>query len=166
MLFNDVHTYLLISFIVMAFMLYKYTHKKAADAIQEKIDLISNLIADAEKRKDKAEIELRELNRSVVDIEEIVNQTISRAKIEAEKISTSSNEKIKVLLGQKEREYNVAIEKIRQSTISDLQEKIVRLTMKKVVSMINDCSDKQLIQNISIEKSIKMLENEHCDNEL
>ena len=155
---SDIHFYLVISFILTVFFLFKYTHKKISDGLQIKIDDIKNAISSVEKRKKDAEDKLSKLKQDILEVNDDVEKAIAAAEAEAKKIMERSGDMIASVIIQKEVEYKEVVSKIRSSLSIELQNKIVDLVISNLEKSWSDSENDRDLHNINIENSTKMLE--------
>ncbi len=157
-IFSDIHTYLIISFLLMAFLLYKYAYRQALSGLDKKVDSVRESIKFVEEKKKAAEEEIVRLKREIAEANELLAKSISEAEAEAKKILQESGEIINEIVAKNEKECKNSIEKIKGSMSLELQNKIVELVIESITSRIGrDHLDKEL-QNTSIENATKMLE--------
>lgn len=163
-LFSDIHTYLVISFLLMAFLIYKYAYRQAVSFIQNGIAKIANSISSAEDRKEQAENQLADAEKSMVEVNENREAFLKRAQLKAEEIISSSNKSVQQIVKQKEKEYNHTIQKIKNGLSLEIQKRIVSLSTDELIRMIQAKKNKREMHNIAIERSIEMLEAKSREN--
>ncbi len=163
-LFGDIHTYLVISFLLMVFLIYKYAYNRIMSFIQSKISEIENSISVAENRKDQAENQLADTEKSVLKINENREAILRKTQLKAEEIISSSNQSAQQIVEQKEREYTYSIQKIKNGLFLEIQKRIVSLSSDELIRIIHAKKNKREMHNIAIEQSIKMLEAKSREN--
>ena len=155
---SDIHFYLVVSFILTVFFLFKYTHKKISDGLQAKIDDVKNAISSVEKRKKDAEDKLSKLKQDVAEVNDSFEKAIAAAEVEAKKIMERSGDVIASVIIQKELEYKEVVNKIRSSLSIELQNKIVDLAISNLEKSWRESENDRELHNINIENSVDMLE--------
>lgn len=163
-LFSDIHTYLVISFIMMVILLYKYAHKSIVLFIQNKIEQIENAISSAETRKERSEKKLTDMERSIAETTEQKETAVKQAQLKAEDIMSASTKSVEKIIKQKEREYNQAIKKIKNSIVLEMQKRIIDVSTNEFMRMVSAKKNKREMHNAAIEKSIAMLEAKSREN--
>jgi F0F1-type ATP synthase membrane subunit b/b' len=141
----------------MVALLYKGAYHKISDILQGKVDAIENLIADVENKKEFAEKELTSLEKAVNEAIEDTNMAVQNAEKKAESISQSSKKTMEDIIEKKQKEYDEAIAKIKDSMSSEMKNKIVELISHEVMKILQDEENKSDMHNIAVEKSIEML---------
>ncbi len=157
-IFNDIHTYLVISFLAMVLLLYKFAYNQIVSFIQNKINAISNSIKQAENDKENAEAKVHLLEKTVVETQEKALDSITKAHESADKIMAQSNETVNKIITEKEQEYQNIIEKVKNSVLAEMKKKFIECVHKEILRMMDMKRNKRSMHNAAIEKSIAMFE--------
>ncbi|MDR3031350.1 MAG: ATP synthase F0 subunit B [Holosporales bacterium] len=157
-IFYDVHTYLIISFILTIFLIFKFAWGKITQSLQAKIDSVRSLIDSLEKQKKDAEEQMEILKRDLEEYKKIAETSVFNAQAEAKRISEKSYIIVESIISQKQEEYKEVISKIKDSFSIELQNRIIKLIKKELIKKMKESKDDREIQNISINNSTKMIE--------
>lgn len=158
-IFQNVHTYLVISFIVMLVFLFKFGYKKLDNRLNEDIENIKFTLNDLERKKLESNEEINHLKRELQDANDSISKAILRAEQKAKEITENSNKNIEEVLKDKQAEYEAIRKRIEQSFLVDLKNKLVSLILKDLEKRIKETQDSREFQNDLIENSIEHLEN-------
>lgn len=158
-IFQNVHTYLVISFIVMLVFLFKFGYKKLDNRLNEDIENIKFTLNDLERKKLESNEEINHLKRELQDANDSISKAILRAEQKAKEITENSNKNIEEVLKDKQAEYEAIRKRIEQSFLVDLKNKLVSLILKDLEERIKETQDSREFQNDLIENSIEHLEN-------
>lgn len=155
---QDIHAYLIISFLLTCWFVFKIAYKKLDRSLTKEVDDIRNLLDTLKIQKQEAETRLIQLKRELEDAEAKIENTIAAAEEEAQRISEKSNQETSKLVRQKQAEYAQAIKKIEAGISVELQHKIADAIIEKLVSKLQESRDNREFQNLSIENSTAMIE--------
>lgn len=158
-IFQNVHTYLVISFIVMLVFLFKFGYRKLDNRLNEDIENIKFTLNDLERKKLESNEEINHLKRELQDANDSISKAISKAEQKAKEITENSNKNIEEILKNKQTEYESIRERIEQSFLVDLKNKLVSLILKDLEKRIKETQGSREFQNDLIENSIEHLEN-------
>jgi F0F1-type ATP synthase membrane subunit b/b' len=155
---NDIHTYLIISFLGMAYLLYKYAYQNVIGLLRSKIRYISDTISQAEQQKQSTENQVLTLEAEIVETNERISKDIEKAHDVAQRIIDESKILAEQMAIQKKTEHDVAIAKIKKSAALEIQKKFIVLAEKELLRTFETTKNKREIYNVAIDKSITMLE--------
>jgi len=158
-IFQNVHTYLVISFIVMLVFLFKFGYRKLDNRLNEDIENIKFTLNDLERKKLESNEEINHLKRDLQDANDSISKAISKAEQKAKEITENSNKNIEEILKNKQTEYESIRKRIEQSFLVDLKNKLVSLILKDLEKRIKETQGSREFQNDLIENSIEHLEN-------
>lgn len=157
-IFQEVHTYLAISFIVMIVLLIKFGYKKIDNKLNEDIKNIKFNLNDLERLKTESNEEIIRLKQELHEVNDSILQAVSKAEQKANEITENSNKNIEKALRDKQADYEAIHKRIEQSFLVDLKNKLVSLILKDLEKKIKESKDSREFQNDLIENSIEHLE--------
>ena len=157
MVFNDIHTYLIISFLLMLVLLHKMAYKKFQSYLESKINNVSKTISDAENTKINSDRELLEKISEKETASENIEKITEKSREECESIAHILNSKLENLVEYKNNEYKQIIKKLQNSANSEIHSMLVNIAVEKTIKKITEDSNSQVYHNNAIENSLKML---------
>lgn len=157
-IFQEVHTYLAISFIVMIVLLIKFGYKKIDNKLNEDIKNIKFNLNDLGRLKTESNEEIIRLKQELHEVNNSILQAVSKAEQKANEITENSNKNIEKALRDKQADYEAIHKRIEQSFLVDLKNKLVSLILKDLEKKIKESKDSREFQNDLIENSIEHLE--------
>jgi F0F1-type ATP synthase membrane subunit b/b' len=155
---QDIHTYLMISFIGMVVVLWKLAYGKVRDSLSREVEDVRSRIHALEVRKKETELQLKQLDINLKEAATEIERSVIAAEEEARKITEKSTAKIAAIMETKQKEYDVAIAKIRAGLMAELHNKVVSLVMASLSERFKKSRDDRRLQNNAIDISMKMLE--------
>lgn len=155
---QNVHTYLLISFITTIIILFKYFYKKLDNSLEKDVNSIRETLAELENKKIEASNQVELLKQELLETENNISKAVAEAEQKAKEIIETSNKNIAKILEQKQKEYDIALEKIETSFSIELKNKFVTLILQALEEKIKEGQTSREFQNSLIENSIKRLE--------
>ncbi|MDR2667116.1 MAG: hypothetical protein LBB34_03345 [Holosporales bacterium] len=160
-IFQDVHTYLLISFIAMFCLLFKFAYKRLDGYLDKRAKDVENRVNSLEKRKLEIEGQLAKLRDDFQDIILQVDNMIKDSEVEAQKIMEKSSMEINEMVNSKRLEYKAVTERIEQKFLTETQSKMVSLMAEALFNKLLILQNNKEAQNIGVENSIKIFEEVH-----
>ncbi|GHT88583.1 hypothetical protein FACS1894113_1330 [Alphaproteobacteria bacterium] len=157
-IFLDIHTYIILSFVIMLVAVFKFGWKKVSDNLQNRIDSVKNLLSDLEIKKQNSLEEIQKLQQEIAKANEILSKSVQEANEEAEEISEKVASSVEELISKKQKEYTEVITKIKASMLIELQSKIVGLIEKELMKKMSELQNDREIQDINIDNSLRMFE--------
>lgn len=157
-IFQDIHTYLIISFILMVILIFKKGYKKFDNSLSKNVNDIKDKISNLENRKKEMNDQLEKLKKELIDVNSNIDIAITKAEDKAKKIIEMAGSEINDIVRKKQEEYASTIQKIKSGLSVELQNKIINLVIKDLAKKLQDVESNRKIQNIGIENSTKMLE--------
>ncbi|MDR0640249.1 MAG: hypothetical protein LBF65_00720 [Holosporales bacterium] len=162
---QDIHTYLIISFVAMCVLLFKVLYKKCQIELEKSIEDVKNSIEDLEKRKLTTERHLEHLRQELEEARQNVDKAVQEAEIEAKRITEKSAISITKAIERKQEDYQKEIEKIRTGLYSELQIRMSELIIKEIENRLKEFKTNREFQNTGINNAIKRLELLNTKNE-
>lgn len=156
-IFQDVHTYLIISFLLMIYLLYKYAYKSVNNAISSGVNEIRNEINQLHNKKKLLSQQIDDLNSSIKNEDKDMEKAIAEAQDTAEKIINIRNEEIQNIIKEKREINTYNYKKLEDDINSRIKQKLTNLIVQKVIDKINTVEDVKSFQIINLQKSIDML---------
>lgn len=157
-IFYDIHTYLIISFVGMLFLLFKLVSKKVNSFISKEIVDIERRFNDLRERKQRLEQELSDIKQNIYTEQNIAIDNIKEAEQKSKDISDQTILTISRIIEEKNQEQQIAIQKIYNELSVELQRKLVDEVIKKIVSKIKLSSETcRELHNNAIASSLDML---------
>ena len=155
---HDVHIYLLISFLLTGWAIFKFAYKKFDSSLAKNINDMKDLLSNLEKRKCETELHLEKLKNELKNVNESINKTIFETELEAKKITEKTNLEITQLVKKKQGEYDLTVEKIKSGLSVELQNKLTEAVIRELVKKLQKTKETREFQNTSIENSMDMIE--------
>jgi F0F1-type ATP synthase membrane subunit b/b' len=138
--------------------LIKVAYKRSSNVLQKNVDDIRISIENLEQKKIETENLIEQMTKSINTINANIEKAITTAEIEAAKITKKSTEEIDEIVKKKQHEYDIAASKIRASLSIELQNKIVNLTIKRMMQKLSEDKSNYDMQSRNMEISAKMIE--------
>lgn len=157
-LLQNVHTYLVISFVVMLIALFKFGYKKLDNQLNKGIENIKFTLNDLESKKIAANEQIIQLKKELQIVNDEVSEAISKAEQTAKEITEKSNKDIEQILKNKQTEYDMALKRIEQGFLVELKNKLVSLILNDLEKKLKEGKNSREFQNDLIENSIENLE--------
>ena len=158
-IFQNIHMYLVISFVVMLVFLFKFGYRKLDNQLSKDIENIRSTLSDLESKKIEANDQIKQLKQELQVANDNIIKAISNAEQKAKEITENSNKNIEKILKEKQSEYDASLKKIEQGYLIELKNKLVSLILKDLEEKLKEGKSSREFQNNLIENSIKNLEN-------
>ena len=156
-IFQDVHTYLIISFLLMVYLLYKYAYKSVDNMISSGVNEIKNEINQLHNKKKLLSKQIDDLNTSIKNEDKDMEKAVAEAQDTAEQIINRRNEEIQNIIREKREINTYNYKKLEDDINSRIRQKLANLIVQKVIDKINTVEDVKSFQIINLQKSIDML---------
>ena len=156
-IFQDVHTYLIISFLLMVYLLYKYAYKSVDNMISSGVNEIKNEINQLHNKKKLLSKQIDDLNTSINNEDKDMEKAVAEAQDTAEQIINRRNEEIQNIIREKREINTYNYKKLEDDINSRIRQKLANLIVQKVIDKINTVEDVKSFQIINLQKSIDML---------
>ena len=156
---SNVHTYLVISFLLACWLIFKFAYQRLDSRLSKDVDDIRDLLEGLDKKKSESEQQIKLLKNDLIEANEHINKTVSDAEQKAKKLTEKSHQEISDLIKLKQEEYDQAIEKMKSSMTVEMQNNLVDAVIKELVRKLKSAKNDRDFQNTSIENSLKMLDN-------
>lgn len=156
-IFQDVHTYLIISFLLMVYLLYKYAYKSVDNMISSGVNEIKNEINQLHNKKKLLSKQIDDLNTSIKNEDKDMEKAVAEAQDTAEQIINRRNEEIQNIIREKREINTYNYKKLEDDINSRIRQKLTNLIVQKVIDKINTVDDVKSFQIINLQKSIDML---------
>ena len=156
-IFQDIHTYLIISFLLMIYILYKYAYKTVDNAISSGVNKIKDNINQLHNKKKSLSKQIDTLNTSIKNEDKDMEKAVAEAQDKAEQIINRRNEEIQNIIKEKREINTYNYKKLEDDINSRIRQKLTNLIVQKVIDKINTGEDAKSFQIINLQKSIDML---------
>ena len=156
-IFQDVHTYLIISFLIMVYLLYKLAYKTVKDTISGGVDKIKSEINQLHNKKKSLAKQIDDLNVSIKNEDKDMEKAVAEAQETAEQIISRRNEEIQNIIREKREINTYNYKKLEDDINSRIRQKLTSLIVQKVIDKINTVEDAKSFQIINLQKSIDMI---------
>ena len=156
-IFQDVHTYLIISFVLMVYLLYKFAYKTVDNTISSGVNKIKDEINQLYNKKKSLSEQIDDLNNSIQNEDKYMEQAVAEAQETAEQIINRRNEEIQNIIREKREINTYNYKKLEDDINSRIRQKLTNLIVQKVIDKINTVEDAKSFQIINLQKSIDML---------
>jgi F0F1-type ATP synthase membrane subunit b/b' len=157
MIFQDVHTYLVISFLLTGWLVFKLFYKKFDNAISKDITDIRDLLGSLEEQKKSLEHQLSVEKTTLSEEEEHKLKAISAAKIEAKSIINRTAAEAADIVKKKQAELGETLVKMQNDFSRELRNKFLDATMVALVKKVDEAKKNADFQTTSINNSINAL---------
>lgn len=154
---QDIHTYLIISFVLMVYVLYKYAYRSIDNAISSGINEIKNKIDQLHNKKKLLSKQIDDLNSSIEHEDKDMEDAIADAQNTAEQIISKRNVEIQNIIREKREINTYNYKKLEDDINSRIRQKLTNLIVQKVIDKINTVEDVKNFQIINLQRSIDML---------
>lgn len=158
-IFQDIHTYLIISFLLMVYLLYKFAYKSVDNMISSGINQIKNEINQLNNKKQALFKQIADLNTSIENADNDRETAVAEAQHTAEQIINKRNEEIQNIIREKREINTYNYKKLEDDINSRIRQKLISLIVQKVIDKINTVENAKSFQIINLQKSIDMLKN-------
>ena len=156
---SNVHTYLVISFLLTGWLIFKFAYQKLDARLSKDVNDIRDLLNGLDKKKSESEQQIKLLKNDLIEANDHINKTVSDAEQKAKKLTEKSHQEISNIIKLKQGEYDQAIKKMKSSMTVEMQNKLVDAVIKELVRKLQTARDDRDFQNTSIENSLEMLNN-------
>jgi len=156
-IFQDIHTYLIISFLLMIYLLYKFAYKTVNNAISSGVDKIKSEINQLHNKKQLLSKQINDLNMNIQNEDKYMEQAVAEAQKTAEQIINRRNEEIRNIIKEKKEINTYNYKKLEDDINSRIKQKLTNLIIQKIIDKINTVEDAKSFQIINLQKSIDML---------
>lgn len=152
------HTFLVISFVLAGWALYKFAYKKLDKQVEKTIDEVKETIINNEKARQNAEFEIKNFQTEINKLTEKAKEEEAKAKLEAERKSENNNENIARIVTKKQQEYENEKLKIENSFVSKATNNYIRIVTQKLKSELKQNIENVEFQAKAVENSLNMVE--------
>lgn len=152
------HTFLVISFVLAGWALYKFAYKKLDSQIENTIDDIRNAIKNNERARQNTEDEVKRLQVEINKLTEKAKTEETAARQEARLRSESNNEKIAKIIAEKQKEYEKGKLSLENDFLSRATSWYVGIIMKKVKEELKNSVKDEDFQKRAIDSSFDLIE--------
>jgi len=156
-IFQDIHTYLIISFLLMVYLLYKYAYRLVDNTISSGINEIKNEIDQLHNKKKLLSEQIDDLNSSIENEDKDMEHAIVEAQNTAEQIISQRNIEIQNIIKEKKEINTYNYKKLEDDINSRIRQKLTNLIVQRVIDKINTVEDAKNFQIINLQRSIDML---------
>ncbi len=156
-IFQDVHTYLIISFLIMVYLLYKMAYRTIDNAISSGVNKIKAEINQLHTKKQSLFQQIEELNMEIKNEDKDMEKAVAEAQNTAEQIINRRNEEIQNIIKEKREINTYNYKKLEDDINSRIRQRLTNLIVQKVIDKINTVEDAKSFQIINLQKSIDML---------
>ncbi|MBQ7524643.1 MAG: hypothetical protein IJT08_03490 [Alphaproteobacteria bacterium] len=157
MILQDIHTYLVISFLLTGWLVFKFFYKKFDNAISKDINDVRDLLADLEEQKASLERQLLETKAKLTDAENHKQQAISEAKVEAKTVEKCSIASAANAVVKKQAELDEVLARMQTGFSNELRNKLLDATMAALLQKVDAAKGDVNFQEASINNSINAL---------
>ena len=154
----NVHTYLIISFLVTIWLIAKFIYHKLDDKLSKDVEDIKDLLENLEQTKLDSEKQIKNLKAELSVANEQVAKSIAEAERQANDMTEKSNREISDLIAKKQIEYEQAVLKMKSSINVEMQNKLVDAVIKEFIKKLKESREDRDFQNAAIDRSLDMLE--------
>ena len=152
------HTFLVISFVLAVWLLYKFAYKKLNTQIEKSINDIRGAITNNEQLRQNAEEEIKRLSSELVSLEDSAMAEETKARQEAKIIGDNNNEKIAKIIFEKNREYENAKSVLERNFLKKKKKEYIKNITHKIKERLEISAKDKDFQGKVIEGSLNMIE--------
>ncbi len=156
-IFYDVHTYLILSFVGMIFLIAKYAFKRVNVLLDSSVDSIRSKVEDLKQKKSELEQRLKKSDSEIEKVQVRVNKKVLEAEDKASEIYAKSLEDLEIETVNLKHLYKSNLEKLLRNTDMELQQKVSNLIIQSIRSRMQANLMDRDMQNQLIERSIDIL---------
>ena len=156
--FQDIHTYLALSFVLMLVFVFKFFYKKLDKQLENEVNQVRQSVENIEVSKKDISREIRGLQLELQNANEHMAKSIKDAENKARELAESSNKDVENAIERKQREYNAALAQIRSGLSVELKNKMVGFVLEDLKNKLRSKQDSRDFQNFLIQNSIKSIE--------
>ena len=149
---QDVHTYLVISFVLMLVLLYKKAYKSIDKSVSNGINTIKQEIDNLKNTKKEIENQTKELNTQIKFKNDHIEQAQENAKIDADNFTQNKLIENKNILIQVRKQQEDNCNKLSKNIEQDIQQKLIQLIPNAILKQIH-CADNINEQSISADNT-------------
>lgn len=151
------HTFLIISFVVAIWGVYKFAYKRVDKKLTYEIEEIKKTIEDADEEKREHEILITDLNKRLNNIQNEQKAAEYHAREDAKKENIIRNETIdKIIKEKREKNEREAME-IECALIAQTQEKYINAVIDETLRKLRALKADSKYQAHAVRNSLKML---------
>ena len=150
--------FLVISFVLALWLLYKFAYKKLNKQIDKSIEDIRGTITNNKKAKKNAEDEIKKMRLEIERLEKSAQAEEANARKEAKISNDNNNKKIEHIILEKNREYEDAKLALERNFFSKAQKEYIENVIHTIRERLESVSKDKGFQEKAIERSLNMLE--------
>lgn len=152
------HTFLIVSFALAVWLLYKFAYKKLNKQIEKSIEDIRNALTNNEQSRQNAENEIKRLSLEIDRLGKNAQAEEAKARKEAKIRSDNNNAKIEQIIMEKNREYENAKLALERNFLSKAQKEYIENITHKIKERLGGATKDKEFQEKAIEASLNMIE--------
>lgn len=150
--------FLVISFVLALWLLYKFAYKKLNKQIEKSIEDIRGTITNNEKAKKNAEDAIKKMRLEIERLEKSAQAEEANARKETKISNDNNNKKIEHIILEKNREYEDAKLALERNFFSKAQKEYIENVIHTIRERLESVSKDKSFQEKAIERSLNMLE--------
>lgn len=140
-MFSDAHTWVLVSFLLFAFVAFRYGKKAFLSKLDTQIDTIRDDIKSAESLRIEAQELLAQYQRKQRDATKEAEEIIAGAKSAAAMIRTESEKELQALMARKEVQLGERLKRMEETAKAEIQTYAAELAIKATAEIIHSKLD-------------------------
>ena len=152
------YTFLIISFVLAVWALYKFAYKKLNKQIEKSIEDIRDTLTNNEQSRQNAEDEIKRLILEIDRLDEGAQAEKAKARKEAKIRSDNNNKKIERIFLEKDKEYEKAKLVLEQNFLSRVQTEYINNITHKIKERLASSAHDKDFQEKAIDSSLNMIE--------
>lgn len=155
--FQDIHLYLIISFLLMVYVVYKFGYKSFSNYISDGVSEIKSELDALIKEKKRLECQVTKLSLELDDIKKNYNKVIDTTKLSAERYISERNLQLKDLIGDLELKNQQTMKTIENEYIVKIKNKMTELVIKKLLEKIQEPNNIKQVSLASITNAVQLI---------
>lgn len=152
--FQDMHHWVIFSFLVFAFMLWKLGKDKVVALLDKRIADVRKEIETAESLRVEAQELLAQYQRKQRDAAKEADEIVANAKAHAAEIQKDAEKDLKALAKRREEQLADRLQRMEQNAMREIQAYAAELAVKATSEIIAKQMDKKTNENL-VDQSIK-----------
>ncbi len=153
-IFQDTGTWVLFSFLIFAFVMWKYGKDGILAALDKRIEAVRKEIETAETLRVEAQELLAQYQRKQRDTAKEADEIVANAKVHAAEIKKQADKDLKEIAARRELQLTERLARMEQNAVQEIQTYAAELAVKATSELIAKQMDKKTNENL-VDQSIK-----------
>lgn len=155
--FQDIHLYLIISFLLMMYVVYKFGYKSFSSYISNGISEIKSELDALIKEKKRLECQVSKLSLELGDAKRDYDKVLNTTKLSAEEYVSKRNLQLKDLIGELELKNQQTMKTIEYEYTVKIRNKLTELVIKRLSEKIQEPNNVKQVSLASITNAVQLI---------